>query len=36
VLLAVPRSLAAGMDEHLPKPCHDAQLRAVLERYLAP
>jgi signal transduction histidine kinase len=29
------RSLAAGMDEHLAKPYHDADLRAVLERYLA-
>lgn len=30
------RCLAAGMDEHLPKPVSMAQLHAVLARWLAP
>jgi CheY-like chemotaxis protein len=29
------RSLAAGMDEHLPKPFQPAELQAVLQRWLA-
>jgi CheY-like chemotaxis protein/anti-sigma regulatory factor (Ser/Thr protein kinase) len=30
------RCLAAGMDEHLPKPFRDQELMAVLQRHLAP